>query len=799
MTPSLPELPSAAGTTSDHRYPIGEIHRDRRRRGALMMAALTLAAVFQFRTASQSAALLTGEALAIASLMLIGIVLDRIRGRQPGRSVGIGPLVFSLSAAVPLSSRLLLVAMGASASPWEIVSLTTLGVAGMVLAACGTNNRQVSLAVVCSGFLALFTTAISDRMATLFMGIVWVLLCLWWLLANHWERLEVHLAQVVHRPRTLRLSMTLLGLFIVSAVGVLGWGQGLATRSIGRGVMPTSGGREWTDPTSRSGVGDGDAVVAAQNHPVSFGAVESEIFLQSHQPSLFDLFDDTIGKPKRNQKSEKAMGLANQTRLPNRFGTSQSQQGDAGFSIRRQARPPAAAPKDRKTSTMLQWIGPPGERLAIERWDRFDGSEWTRAAASADGSVVGVGTTRGKLIRRELDGRPWFFRSDHESDLAGSVRADGVKIINLRTTVIPAPDRAVGVHIVDIDRQDFFDLDAHGSLYMPGREAIPSLTVIRLVTQLIDADRLASLDVLPGRNRTDDAAQSESRSSAGMELAANLAKRWAAGAATPWGRIEAIVDRLRQDFVFDRSVSSAADDPLLEFLTRRRGGAHLFATAAAVMIRSLGYESRLVGGFYVSGSARSWGSWGFGQSDVKAEDVHNWVEVLVDQDLWVAIEPTPGFEPPARHRSLGSKSLAALVASLPAIGGLATAVLALVWFRQIWGEWLCRLAWAIPFPWSPRQRVTLLIRLLDARGRLAGMRRPPGMTPRCWVRETSAALDSSLRVAADRFFDAADSLFFSPAPPTAATWLADADRLADGLRVRALLHAKSISPTLSDP
>lgn len=795
MTPSLPEVSPSTRTTSRTRRPIGEIHRDRRRRGALLMAAMSLASVFQFRTASQPAALLIGETLAIVSLMVLGVLLERIRGSKPGQPFGLGQLAFSLSAAVPLSSRLFLTALGATVSPWEIVSLTTLGIAGMVLAACGASNRQVSLAVVCSGFLMLFTAAISDRMVTLFVAIVWVLLCLWWLLANHWERLEVHIAQVVHRPRTLRLSMTLLGLFVVSAVGMLSWGQGLATRSIRRGVMPTSGGREWTDPTSRSGVGDGDAVVAARNHPVSFGAVESEIFLQSHQPSLFDLFDDTIGKPKRSQKSEKAMGLANQTRRPNRFGASQSQQGDAGFSIRRQPRPPASTPKDRKTPTMLQWIGPSGERLAVERWDRFDGSEWTWTAATADGSAGATGATPSKLVRRDLDGRPWFFRSDRESELVGSVRADGVKIINLRTTVIPAPDRAVGVHIVDIDRQDFFDLDAHGSFYMPGREAIPSLTVIRLVTQLIDADRLASLDVLPGRNRTHAAASSESHSSAGIELATQLAEQWAAGPTTPWGRIEAIVDRLRHDFVFDRSVSSAADDPLLEFLTHRRGGDHLFATAAAVMIRSLGYESRLVGGFYVSGADRSWGS---GQSDVMAGDAHNWVEVQVDHDLWVAIEPTPGFAPPARYRSLWSQSLAALAASLPSIAGLATAILTLVWFRQIWGEWLCRLAWAIPLPLSQRQRVTLLIRLLDVRGRLAGMRRPPGMTPRCWVRETTAVLDSSIRVAADRFFDAADSIFFSPTPPTATTWLTDADRLADGLRVPALLRAKSISPTFSN-
>ena len=53
------------------------------------------------------------------------------------------------------------------------------------------------------------------------------------------------------------------------------------------GLMPTSGGTDWSDPDARSGVGDGDNEVSASEHPQSVGFTESEVYLETDRPSLW--------------------------------------------------------------------------------------------------------------------------------------------------------------------------------------------------------------------------------------------------------------------------------------------------------------------------------------------------------------------------------------------------------------------------------------------------------------------------------------------------------------------------------
>jgi transglutaminase-like putative cysteine protease len=805
--------------------------RDRRCRGALLLAALSLLGVLQFRTAAQELAVVIGEGIATLVLIAASLLSQTatrvsqaglrgsqagLRGSQAGlrgQAAAEGPLRRWLSRLLPIAAmatpvitRFVLGLIGLTPTPWELVMLTMLGIGGVALVLSPDLKRNNSLGVICSGFLMLFTASISDHHTTAYLAAAWVTGCLGWMAANHWERLEVHLAQDVRRARGIKPTMMLIGLAAAGASALIGSTWRPATRSLSAGVMPTSGGDSMTDPGARSGVGNGDAVVAAQNHPVSFGAVESEIFLQSHQPSLFDVFDDVIGKPKANTQTNKAMALPNVSNRQNRFGASRSQQGEAGFSIRREARTQPKRARSSDTPALLRWIGPTGERLAIERWDHFDGIQWhrqTAAPSSESAPLTATAHAKPALARKELGGRVWFFRGDADKAWAGNVRADGVKLINLRTTQIPGPDRVAGVHIADIDRQDFFELDPCGSFFMPGRESIPSLTVIRLVTQIADEEALTGLRFIPSAQRTfttppATGAEATPVETAGTKRAAELAAAWTAGIESPWAKVEAIVRHLRDEFVFDRDAESSGEDPLQSFLADRRGGDHLFATAAAVMIRSLGYQSRLTAGFYVP-TQESWFGIdsGEGESDVTAEDAHVWPEVRIDETSWIAVEPTPGFLPPARYQAPWRRAVAWAVAAIPWLAGLGSLGVAAWWSRRVWGEWACRLAWAMSFSMTERRRMKLLIRLLELRGKLAGASRPPGMTPRSWAGQFATAVDESLRGACERLFDAADQLFYGPARSTSADWLADAETVIRGLTSDAIV--RSIAHTNGRP
>jgi hypothetical protein len=427
---------------------------------------------------------------------------------------------------------------------------------------------------------------------------------------------------------------------------------------------------------------------------------------------------------------------------------------------------------------MLQWVGPPATHLALQRYDRFDGSDWTDSSDR-------YGTTprlSGAMIRTEIGDRVWYFRPQPASVLLGPARGDAIKVINLRSPRIAAPAIATGVHIADVDRDDFFGVTGDGSLHMPDRSSVPSLTVIRLVSHEIDGDQLRATAAMIRRSSEAKAADAVSD---GITMAGELARQWTAEATSDWNRVQLVIERLREDFTFDRSTSSVSEDPLADFLKNRRGGDHLFATAAAVMLQQLGFDSRLTTGFYAPRRASRWAT---SQVDVLAEDAHVWCEVKAEEGVWVPLEPTPGYEAPRFYRTLIRRFASAVWLAFPYVLGffLATGVL---WFsRRVWGEWVCRVIWFLSKPISERKRIALLVRLLDWRGRLAGERRGVGVTPRRWVEQATMVAErvdgdnaAGLRVAANRFFDVADAAYYGPATAMPRSWVTDADRLASGL------------------
>lgn len=123
------------------------------------------------------------------------------------------------------------------------------------------------------------------------------------------------------------------------------------------------------------------------------------------------------------------------------------------------------------------------------------------------------------------------------------------------------------------------------------------------------------------------------------ERVGEIARRWAGGEPTPYRQILAIQNRLLDDssFTYDIDVEPVADSgALLEFLTgSRRGFCQQFATAMAVLVRELGYPSRVAVGFR-SGTAEG------GAFVVQNLDAHAWVEVFFPGVGWLPFEPTPG-------------------------------------------------------------------------------------------------------------------------------------------------------------
>ncbi|MDQ3661881.1 MAG: DUF3488 and transglutaminase-like domain-containing protein [Actinomycetota bacterium] len=118
-----------------------------------------------------------------------------------------------------------------------------------------------------------------------------------------------------------------------------------------------------------------------------------------------------------------------------------------------------------------------------------------------------------------------------------------------------------------------------------------------------------------------------------------LRDSWITTAETDFEKLVALQDRLRGPaFEYSTEVAaSASTDYLTRFLTRTRTGyCQQFATAFAMLSRSLGYPTRVSVGFLPGDDAENTGDF-----VVRGTDAHAWPEVLFDGYGWVAFEPTP--------------------------------------------------------------------------------------------------------------------------------------------------------------
>ena len=123
-----------------------------------------------------------------------------------------------------------------------------------------------------------------------------------------------------------------------------------------------------------------------------------------------------------------------------------------------------------------------------------------------------------------------------------------------------------------------------------------------------------------------------------------LALDMTAGLATPEERARALERRLRHDYGYTLELLPApVADPLATFLfARKKGHCEYFASAMAVMLRTLGIPSRVVTGF-LGGVYNPMTGW----QVVRASDAHSWVEAWLPRRGWVTFDPTPPDLSPA--------------------------------------------------------------------------------------------------------------------------------------------------------
>lgn len=735
----------------------------RRRRGALLLSAIAIAALLRLRSNYDSPLALVVETMLIVLTVAVGAW--QIPRRWPASTRALA-IFSSVVVSMPWLLDVIFRRFG-SGNGTEIVMLGSLAWGAVLTAIFGKQSRTLSLSVVCSGFLTLFTTCISDHSIAAWFAYSYAFLCMWWLITNQWERLETCAATHIEASGTRRIVSVLLAaiVLVISTWSVAG--RIPVLRQLQAELMPTSGGSSGKDAAARSGVGDGDAVVAARQHASSFGAVDTDFFLDSEQPSLFDLFSDEMGKPRKIKRQERAQALAPQQAINQDSKIAQANRSSSqSFSTSRSAPRKKQALNDLRHSAIMFWSGPAGERLAVERFQKFDGVEWTHELPTS-GVQPATSTTPTPVV---IGDRTWFkppgrFVDGSLSPFVGAT-AEALKFTRFRSPIIPTRAGLQMWCIDDLTMADFFRFTAEDCLEMPEREHVPDYTVVRFVGSHMMLDRIEQLLT----NCAPRTAPEFRPPTALEQQMKQLANEYAGDLPRGWAQVQAIIEGLRRDFqlaevekqgtLMDVSQAVEQELPLQSFLDQRRGPDYLFATAASEMLRQLSFETRLAIGFYANPQHRE-----FGKTEIAIlpRDAHVWLEINAGHDYWLPLEPTPGFLPPSYTASLYYRMVQAKATIAWVACGLLATIVGLYLLRRFLFEMAFQMLGSFAFLLRDRQRIIWWRWVLDRRLWLAGKSRPSNASLRSWLMSQVGNLETQQLSHLDKLLNESDRIFFGGA------------------------------------
>ncbi|QEL15103.1 transglutaminase-like domain-containing protein [Limnoglobus roseus] len=702
---------------------------------ALSAAAVEVAAI-DTRAVAASLGLAAGwVTLALVVNLFVPVPADS--HRNPPKWVF--PLTLGLAAA-PFAVEPLRRSWTGDGDPLELQMVFGLRNVGLGLAACGGWFACLRLACVVSLFLTLFAAVMTGHPAVMVIlglytatGSIWLMLVYWTGLRAVCVAPERAVA-VEELPERQRLPWVGL-LLLLFAVG-----GGLALALVGPKraalalveLIPTSGGTGETDPFARYGVGDGPEETPGDDAKAA-GMVETEKMIEDTDRSLVDVVSDTYGPPHKPPADQERMVAG-------------------GFAevIQSDGKPPDNRRPNRDFDTSR--TGPKGDKKPDSRAARglfeVDGRTPLHVRLVAYGGYDAIGK---RLIEArkpssrsiEAEGGDWMRLGQFKSS-ANWYREDErhrLKAADMADNLVPTPAMLTRFRINKVDKPDYYEWDHDGVLALAGRKRTPPGVIVTTDCHTLDPARLPDAAfVRAGAAGVTAPDLCEMQDAIRPEID-RLAREWAGDRDRGWQQIEAVVTKLRTGYTFDPTAATPPDHPapVLWFLTESRGGPdYLFATAAALLLRSLDYPTRVCLGYYAAPDAYDQQT---AHTPVRTTDLHTWAEVRLQDGHWMVVEPTPGYAVLGPKLPLSERILQALVAVAAWAGRHAielfvtVAALVVAWGRRravldaaavgVWRLWPGK-TW--------REQVRRAVRLLERRGRWAGRPRGPRQTACSWLR-----------------------------------------------------------------
>jgi hypothetical protein len=621
--------------------------------------------------------------------------------------------------------------------PLELQMVCGLRNAGLGLAACAGWFHCLKLAAVASLFLALFSAAMTNHPVVMVMLGLYALAGGIWLALRHWgglqslflQREKMIRGEVVAREGWPWLSLSLLAIPLLGALALAVFGPRHVPYALGE-WLPTSGGSGETDLYARRGLGHGPEEVAGPNARAA-GMVETDRMIEDNKEALVDAISDMYGPPHKPRNNPERMIPAGRMDVIQFHGRlPENRRPNRDFDTSRQGPNNPRRPESQKARGLFEVQGRTPlhiRRVVYEIYD-VENNRWIEGRKPA-----------ARLLEAEEN---YWFRFLHFRPPRWYLQdlTHKFKTADYEDNLVPTPALGTHVRIKLVDRADYYDWDYDGVLTLAGRKRLPPGVVISTRCHTLDFDRLppeafASLGLGTGFSP----AMLEVPSSLQAELQC-LAYSWAGNQPWGWPQIHAILTQLREHYVLDWQASAPAEhpQPILWFLSEsHRGPDYLFASAATLMFRSLGYPTRLCLGYYVSPDAYDPKT---DHTPVRTTDLHFWPEVLLSDGQWLVVEPTPGYEVLGPVLPVWERLAGAVKAAVAWLSGhwwqvlIVSALLlaAVVWCRTLW-DFLAVQTWLWFSGRSWRDWVLGAQSILEQRAKWSGYTRLPGQTCRAWL------------------------------------------------------------------
>ncbi len=617
--------------------------------------------------------------------------------------------------------------------PNELLLLGSLQNIAIGLACISRSPKTKRLTMFASMMLSIFCVVIVAGLQIAFLvyaiAFVQTILIVWWLMGDYWERLE-HRFIGPTQSTLLKLQAGWIGLSLTVLCLMAAVGVCVAPKSARlSGFLPTSGGSQRSDDRAMSGLGDGNILVGGQDSADSFGPVDTNLFIEDKQPSLYDVATEAFGEAKINNRFNLAANLDGARVRFNHSKLAESEKTGREFRVaREQPRKSSKRFEESYSNALIHYKGEVPQRLAIATFARFDGQKWTNDPPDPATSKA---TPRLTFDQQE---KPWISVGSRSSTEPVDYQRAAVRWLGLKSTRITIPDGLEEVHIDRIDRPNFFAWTHDEILEMVDRERIPIFTQILMKYGVRPSPAIRTYQLRDRSSEEKHSSELEMRSS---EWEAALAD-WIQDCESDEEKINSLLTKLRNEFTLDpmHVVEDEQSNAISYFVESKRGPAYLFATTAASMLTKMGFKTRIANGFYIDKGDYDHRS---GHYAATSDNLHWWPQIQLSDGGWLSLEPTPGYEPPREQWrwqdrvALMSKALLAGMTSHPLLTLflLATCMSLHLFWKQL-ADGIFTMQYRIASLISDELRFEWAIWLIEKRASLAGVGRPASQTPKRW-------------------------------------------------------------------